>query len=161
MDKSIGYFHTIDSDSDDDMASAKYRWVIFARSEIGNVVATRGYSGRVFFIALQLICFVLGLVFSLILNKITREKDRRHQAEALLVKNEEMASLGRLVAGIAHELNTPIGTSVTLASTISDEIDRFSRNISGGQIKKSQIDNSNRYHSQGIQRNTAFFEQSI
>ena len=51
-----------------------------------------------------------------------------------------MASLGALVAGIAHELNTPIGNALMVASTLQDKTHMFTQEIETG-IKRSSLNN--------------------
>ena len=46
-------------------------------------------------------------------------------AQSELIQTEKMASLGRLVAGIAHEINTPIGVGVTASSHLKSETIAF------------------------------------
>jgi two-component system NtrC family sensor kinase len=46
-----------------------------------------------------------------------------NQAEANLVHSEKMASLGQLIAGVAHEINTPIGAIKSSGRNISESID--------------------------------------
>jgi two-component system, NtrC family, sensor kinase len=54
-----------------------------------------------------------------------------------LVEAEKMSALATLVAGIAHEINTPVGTSITLASTLADETASLRGAIAQGQLKRS------------------------
>ena len=61
------------------------------------------------------------------------------RAEKELIKSEKLSSLGGLVAGVAHELNTPIGSSVTIASTIKDQAQDMYRNMEQGKLSKSAI----------------------
>lgn len=58
-----------------------------------------------------------------------------------LVEAKKMAALGSLVAGIAHEINTPIGTSITLASTLMDETQLLLAAVGAGQLKRSLLNN--------------------
>ncbi|MCV2356750.1 GAF domain-containing protein [Paucibacter sp. B2R-40] len=57
-----------------------------------------------------------------------------------LVEQEKMAALGALVAGVAHELNTPIGNSLLMASTLLDRGREFSRHLSEGGLRRSELD---------------------
>lgn len=49
-------------------------------------------------------------------EELASSMETLHQAQEQLVESERMASLGGLVAGIAHDVNTPLGVSVTAAS---------------------------------------------
>lgn len=57
-----------------------------------------------------------------------------------LVRGEKLASLGSLVAGVAHELNTPIGNAAVAATTLQDQFNEFQQVLKEGQLRRSDLD---------------------
>jgi signal transduction histidine kinase len=56
-----------------------------------------------------------------------------------IAQSERLAAVGAMVAGVAHELNTPIGTGLLAASTLNDKTQQLARAMQAG-IKRSELD---------------------
>lgn len=65
--------------------------------------------------------------------------ERLTLAQRQLLEAEKLASLGGMVAGIAHEINTPLGIGVTAASHLHEEAQRLSRQLLAGNLGDEQL----------------------
>jgi len=60
-------------------------------------------------------------------------------AQDTLIQQEKLAGLGGLVAGLAHELNTPVGIAYTAANHLKAEVAGFRARLDDGRLKRSEL----------------------
>lgn len=61
------------------------------------------------------------------------------EAQSELVRQEKLASLGRLVAGVAHEINTPLGICVTATSHLVQELKLTRDELAAGEMTEDSL----------------------
>jgi two-component system autoinducer 2 sensor kinase/phosphatase LuxQ len=74
-------------------------------------------------------------------NKLEVTLTELKQTQNHLVETEKMAALGNLVAGISHEVNTPIGVSVTAASHLQENIEKLESTFQSAELTEQHFNN--------------------
>lgn len=72
--------------------------------------------------------------------QLTQSLTELQDTQAKLVQSEKMAAIGGLVAGVAHEINTPVGVSVTAASHLDLLVGRYQALYREGALKRSDFE---------------------
>lgn len=126
----------------DYMAMQKYDLSINALPETSIIInrPTSFYEKHKMLVNVSLIAFFLLIIYVVILRlQIASQTIKITKTQKELMESEKMASLGRLVAGVAHEVNTPVGVGVTLASHIENTTNIVLELTRENQINKNEF----------------------
>ena len=73
-------------------------------------------------------------------NELIQTLEKLHQFQRQIVENEKMASLGDMVAGVAHEVNTPIGLGITASTMMLDRLAVIDQQFKDKTLKASAME---------------------
>ncbi|PCI59523.1 MAG: hypothetical protein COB35_11210 [Gammaproteobacteria bacterium] len=104
----------------------------------------------------------LLVVFFFIKNKkttyeLTKTLTYLENTQEQLIQSEKMASLGALVAGVAHEINTPLSIAITSNSLVIDDTQEVKQKITEGSLSKSRMDK----HIEKVEESLSMSEKAL
>ncbi len=73
-------------------------------------------------------------------DQLSKTLSELKETQKQLIEAEKMASLGSLVTGVAHEINTPVGIGITAASALKDKTVSLARNYQDNTMKRTELE---------------------
>jgi signal transduction histidine kinase len=106
--------------------------IVYRNDEIGDV--TRGFKNMI-----ENIRMLIKSVEDQNIQ-LSEAFENLKKAQKIIIESEKMAALGKLVAGVAHEINTPIGVSITAASFLVSKSLSINEIFQSGKLKKNEFE---------------------
>lgn len=72
-------------------------------------------------------------------DELNQTLSQLHSTQRKLIESEKLSSLGGMVAGIAHEINTPLGLCITMQSFLRDNYQAIQQKFDRGEITKQDF----------------------
>lgn len=84
-------------------------------------------------------------------EELTATLDDLRQTQTQLIESEKLAAIGNMVAGIAHEINTPLGCALTIGSAVREYSIDFLTKLEGGNLTRTQVRQARDHISESIE----------